>query len=377
MNESNNVTRTVDNTTSKGRTVKISRLPMYAGSQWMKDGLKQTARNPHLVLWVALTLAIFYTLSYFIETYIGNTLTRFSAFLSFFLTTTLLFILSANLIAIYRGIARGEKPSLKMFVTPTKEGAISLLILSGLACLAFAGTTVTMSLVNLFTRSDWSLFDAIFSLAIQLILATLFLIAFYFSPLLIAFHKYNAIDSVRHSFFTCLKNWKPLLFNFVAIILASVILFFFPLYIISDFLLYYGSSEVYSFIVRAFSVIFVCVFYANYYQSYNALFSDFSEQIHPATGNGTSPKTGLQRRVLAAALITIVILAAIIGLIANDEQFVIGLAYMWPITLILTPLVIVFVTNLVCFFMNTPRGVALRISLGLIFLLLFFILSLF
>jgi hypothetical protein len=377
MNESNNVTRTVDNTTSKGRTVEIRRLPMYAGSQWMGDGLKQIARNPSLMLWVALTLAIYHPLTYFCETLVTKVPGYFSANLATFIVAISSFALCANLTAIYRGVARGEKPSLKMFITPTKERAIPLLMLGGLACLLLAVLPITRILIDAASSPpDYSSLEIILPLTLLIILFTIFIMAFYFAPPLIAFHECSMSDAIKHSFSTCLKNWKPLLFNFVAIILMYSILYIFPIYILSIYLYYINSPIVSTFIFSALSFIPACIFYANYYQSYNALFSDSPEQ-HPRTGNGTSSKTGSAVRILAAALITIVICAAIIGLIKTNKELSLFLFYMLPITLILTPLVIILITNLVCSFMKTPRWSALWISLGLIVLGIFIILSLF
>jgi uncharacterized integral membrane protein len=369
-----------------------SRLPASAGLKWILDGLRQTAQNPRLLLWVALTLVLFRTILYFngvLSGVLGDHLDLIYAIIQFFFISAISFLtLHVNLISIYRGVARGEKSSFKLFFAPIKGRASTLLRLSGFFCLALLSIMAITIIIReshealypnyLGERSshDFLSFQKFWDPATQIILYYIFAMAFSFSPLLIAFRQYNANAAIRHSFSVCLKNWRPISVNAIALFAVCYILYIFPLRIIIQHFPLFGSGMIYSFSEMALAFTPACILYASLYQIYNTLFSGFRDKLYATARNAAH--SNMESTGTSSALILIFIFILTILFTEGNTELLAILFYAWPITLpIILLIFLTLIITTVCRLANAPRGTALWIFLALFVLAAFPIFRLF
>jgi hypothetical protein len=137
-----------------------------------------------------------------------------------------------GMFSVFRGIDQGERLSLDLFLRPIRERLKPLLICGGLYVLS---SFVLMKLIEVtmsfLSKSPAVLFQyagadslavanllgllgsTLLSILLDFILIALFIIAFTFAPPLIGWRRVSALEAIRLSFFSCLKNWKALSVN--------------------------------------------------------------------------------------------------------------------------------------------------------------------
>jgi hypothetical protein len=200
-------------------------------------------------------------------------------------------IMIVGLSAIYRGAEKGEKASLNLFLRPVKEKLVPLLILSAVFVAAIVVALITYPLIaySVFSVIDvTALFDnskasgqihgfegigkmLLVQLVFGLFLVALMipvLMAYWFSPFLIAWDGMPVGKALRISFTACLGNWKAFLVNGAVCLLAALTGFTAAL-ILSELPVNMGFLPAF-----AMNILIMPFMFANYYFSYKTIFPE-------------------------------------------------------------------------------------------------------
>ncbi|MDR2260681.1 MAG: hypothetical protein LBE06_07075 [Azoarcus sp.] len=254
-------------------TAKI--LPASAGWHWLKSGTKLVLHHP-----APLSLSTFLVI---LCTFALNWLPVLGTIINILLGG----IVIAGLAAIYRGVEKEEKASLDLFLHPVKEKLTPLLILSAIYFAAVTATTLVVYMVSLAAGVDIAqlatqldnsghLPDIGATTRILLVFGLLWfalmipvLMAYWFSPFLIAWHGMPVGKALKTSFAACLGNWKAFLVNGLVWLLAGWI-YSVIAEIIFAISMIAGALAVFAITLS----ILIPATFANYYFSYKTIFPE-------------------------------------------------------------------------------------------------------
>ena len=250
--------------------MQVLTLPAKRGFQWLAEGMAIFRMKPALLVFVALGC--------------GLTMVVISAipYLGQAISLLLIPAFSVSLMNACRIIDRKEVPpplllfsgfhrNMQTLFTLGMVYLISILIVFVIASFFDGGHLLRMFVfaeaLNPKTLEDTSVLIARQLSAILLIPV---MMAFWFAPVLAAWHDMSAGKSLFFSLVACVRNWRA----FLVYVLAMIIALVFMLFAVGFISLATGGGEALS---KVFSVIFSLVFlptiYASYYASYRDVFA--------------------------------------------------------------------------------------------------------
>ncbi|MDR0716381.1 MAG: hypothetical protein LBF50_03040 [Azoarcus sp.] len=253
-------------------------LPASAGWQWLRSGTNLVLRHP-----APLSLSTFLVV---LCTFALSWLPVLGSIINILLGS----IVIAGLAAIYRGVEKGEEASLDLFLHPVEEKSTPLLILSAVYFAAVTAITLIVYVVSLATDVDIAqlatqldnsshlpdINATIRILSVLLVFGLLWfalmvpvLMAYWFSPFLIAWHGMPVGKALRTSFAACLGNWKAFLVNGLVWLLAGWI------YAVVAGIIF--AISVIAGLLAMFAItlsILIPATFANYYFSYKTIFPE-------------------------------------------------------------------------------------------------------
>ncbi|MDR1662059.1 MAG: hypothetical protein LBR95_06505 [Azoarcus sp.] len=226
-------------------------LPASAGWQWWKSTVELLLRAPvPLALFTLLFVVIFFVVSFvmiFTAAFFGRSLPTLA-----FLLSSLVFLAIAaiappfflGLLSIFRGVDRGEKISLDLFLQAFRERRTPLGVLGLLlAVFCWAGQVFAMhvsglGIVGLLSApSDASSLFPLWTEFVEsmrlFMLLNLFVLAvygalFWFSLFLVGWRDAPIAAALKESFMATVKNWAPFLVSLLVLTVGTIALFIVP-----------------------------------------------------------------------------------------------------------------------------------------------------
>ena len=199
-------------------------LPAAAGWRWIAGGFAIFRRNPPM-----LSLLVF---AYWFTVLFLNVLPVIGALAASLVIPGM----SVGLMQAARNLERGQPVGLQTLYGGMRENTRTLLILGALYLCATLGVLTISTLVDgaaLFrsmlasSRADRiAVEDADFVLPALVVMALLLpiMMAYWFAPVLAAWHRLPVGKSLFFSFMACLMNWRPFLIYSLGILLIAGVL---------------------------------------------------------------------------------------------------------------------------------------------------------
>ena len=243
--------------------MQVLTLPAKRGFQWLVEGMAIFRMRP--------TLLIFLVLAYWLTMVVISMIPYLGQAIGFLLIPAF----SVSLMNACRIIDKKEVPPPQLLFSGFHRNIQTLLILGvvyivstliALGCAAFfdGGQLFRMMVFGEVPNTEAS--------AATSRLATVFLIpvvvAFWFAPVLAAWHDMSAGKSLFFSLIACMRNWR--VFLVYALTISTICVF---ILLIGSVLLAMGSSALSGVFPVMFSLILLPTIYASFYVSYRDVFA--------------------------------------------------------------------------------------------------------
>jgi hypothetical protein len=248
-------------------------VPAANGAAWLRDGFRLFARNP--VVWVALVFAYWALVSVLgLAPYVGTAL-----------GLALVPVFSVSFMNVARAAERGQPLAFALLASGFRTETVRLLVLGGIYVAVFVlvmGLTQAadggvlmrrMLLGESLPKDAYERPEVMHAGVIALLLYAPLTAAFWFAPVLVAWHAHAPSKALFFSFFACLANWRALIVYGIAVTLVAVVLPGFLLTVLAPLFAAgrSGGSLLAFFAVSFYAVIFAVLF-ASFYASYRDVF---------------------------------------------------------------------------------------------------------
>lgn len=246
-------------------------LPASRGLRWLSDGFRIFRKRQLL-----LTLLI---IGYWVTMIVVGSLPFFGQLVA----TLLIPVFSVSLMNAYRIVERNAVLPPHLLFSGFQQNLRTLLILGGIY---FAGTALILGATSLVDggglfrmavlgqRADESAAgedSSVAAVVLAIGLSLPFMMAYWFAPVLAAWHGLSAGKSLFFSIVACLRNWRAFVVYFVSIIIFGMLL---PGLIVAAMtILLPGGGEVMSVALSSLLVVVLMpTLYGSFYASYRDVF---------------------------------------------------------------------------------------------------------
>jgi len=280
-------------------TVKV--LPASAGFEWWQSSLSLFLRAPLALVGASVLPLLAYGIVSVLLVGISAALINSMALtlIVMILLGLIAFVIVLGIASVFRGVDRGEKASLSLFLHPATEKALPLVALFVLYAIATTVALIiavlvggglsllnsdTLALIGSHPGSVDSLEFAGILMAgmlkvmlIYLILLIFIVAGFWLAPFLIGWRNESVFSAIGLSFVGVMKNWAAYLVNFfiyfgVVSALGTAIMFVF--WILGSILPEGLITFLFFALYIAFALILMPITYGNWYYGYKAIFED-------------------------------------------------------------------------------------------------------
>ena len=260
-------------------------LPASRGLRWLSEGFR-IFRKKQLLL----TLLI---VGYWVAMIVISSLPFFGQIVA----TLLIPVFSVSLMNAFRLVERNALLPPHLLFSGFQQNLRTLLILGGIY---FAGTTLILGATSLIDGGDFFRMavlgqraeeaaagdDLPIGAIITVVALSLpFMMAYWFAPVLAAWHGLSAGKSLFFSVVACLRNWRAFVVYFVSIAIFGMLL---PgLIVAAVTILLPGGGEVMSVALSSLLVVVLMpTLYGSFYASYRDVFIVVDENAHSFTAMG-------------------------------------------------------------------------------------------
>jgi len=254
--------------------MRAQRLSAWRGWYWIVEGFSLFRQNP--------ALFSFLVLCYFLVVIVLSLVPWLGAPLLSLIST----LLNVGIMNACRAQTRGESPQLLILFSafgPVQDITVRRLLLLG--ALYFAYWMLALLIVSMVNAGDLLLVGSAWQDKVQidliaigslLLLMLPALLAWWFAPVLVAWHEQPVSKALFFSLVACLRNWRPFIFYGASLVVWSTLL---PLIIIV--LLQSIVPDVARFLSGVLMAIVMLVFapslFASFYVSYHSIFAQTSD----------------------------------------------------------------------------------------------------
>jgi hypothetical protein len=271
------------NTSGLGAKMRV--VPARNGWTWLVRGFALFRKNPPMWLFLVFTYVLAVVLLGKLR-YLGPAT-----------STVLLPAFSVSFMFVCAVLERGGVPKPALLISGFQRGPSTLLVLGVLYLLSIVGVLALASLADAGTLLLWvlsgrkpseeSLLDGSVSLAmlVSALGAAPVLMAFWFAPVLAAWNRIGAAQSLFYSFFAVWRNWRAFLVYGAALFLAEAL--FTMAVAILAVLLQEDIQTLESFAVFV-TLLAMPTLFASFYASYRDIFPDNAVPAEPPS-NAAGP----------------------------------------------------------------------------------------
>jgi len=257
-------------------------VPARNGWSWLVKGFALFRKNPPMWLFLVFTYWLAVALLGQIR-YLGPAA-----------STVLLPAFSVSFMVVCAVLERGGMPRPALLVSGFRSGPSTLILLGVLYLLAIVAVLAVASLADAGALLLWvlsgrepseeALLDGSVSLAmfVASLAAAPVLMAFWFAPVLAAWNRIGALQSLFYSFFAVWRNWRAFLVYGAVLFLAGVI---FMTAITALAVAMQGKVQVLRSFALVVTLLTLPTLFASFYASYRDIFPEYTLPAEP-------PRTG-------------------------------------------------------------------------------------
>jgi hypothetical protein len=254
-------------------------VPARNGWSWLVKGFALFRKNPPIWLFLVFTYWLAVALLAQIR-YLGPAA-----------STVLLPAFSVSFMVVCTVLERGGMPGPVHLISGFRSGRATLLLLGALYLLAIVGVLALSSLADAGALLGWMLtgreppeeaiVDGSVSLAMLVAAfgATPVLMAFWFAPVLAAWTRIGAVQSLFYSFVAVWRNWRAFLVYGAALFLAGALL---TTAVTATAILMQGNLQVLRSVALILTLLTLPTLFASFYASYRDVFPENAVPSDPS-----------------------------------------------------------------------------------------------